>query len=213
MNKKILFGTLALGLMIGSAFGFQAIRKTQPAAADTDSKIQLIEAKGKFVEAAQSTIDKGQASVRAFKHNPALSAGYQNTIWNPFYNVDPSGKLEAQALNFVDAEGWMYTVAADTGKVLQVGPVPKTSQSQNQPALDFTPRYTQDELKQYALNWLKDQGVNVDEATKGLEFSVTSKDDKGFFFRWTDKSSTDKMRILQVGFTVGGSLLSYTNTL
>lgn len=213
MNKKILFGTLALGLMIGSAFGFQAIRKTQPAAANSDSKVQMIDAKGELMQVTQTNIDSGLATVRAFKKNPALSAGYQNTIWNPFYNVDPTGKAEAQALNFTDDEGWMYTVAADTNKLLQVGPAPRTSTFQHQPALDFTPRYTQDELQQYALKWLKDQGINVDEATKGLEFSVTSKDDKGFFFRWTDKSSTDKMRILQVGFTIGGSLLSYTNTL
>lgn len=213
MNKKLLFGTLALGLIFGSVFGFQAIRKTQSADAAVAGQTQIIDAQGKLTQATQANIDNGLASVRTFKKSPAVNASYQNTIWNPYYIADPTGKPESQALNFVDDEGWLYTVAADTNKIIQVGPAPRTSLDQPTPTLDFTARYSKNELQQYAIKWLKEQGVNVDEATKGLEFSVTTKDEKGYFFRWTDKNSTDKMRFLQVGFTIGGSLLSYTNSL
>lgn len=217
MNKKILLGTMIVGLAIGAVIGLQSIRNTEVTSAEiakmADGKPQVIDAKDRKVQITQVHIDSGLSAIRAFKKNPSITAKYSKTSWNPYYNSDPSGKPEAQMMSFVDNEGWVYAVAVDTNRIIQVGPAPRESTSEPEPALDFAPRYTKEELQQYAIGWLKDHGVNTDEAAKGLEFNVTTKDGKGYFFRWIDRSSTDKTRFLQVGFTIGGSLLSYTNTL
>lgn len=218
MNKKILLGTMVTGLAVGAVIGLQTIRSTDITSADTEknnakSDVQVMDVKNEKVQITESHIEKGLASIRAFRKDMNAKANYRNTSWNPYYNIDPSGKPEAQTMSFVDSEGWLYTVAVDTNKIIQVGPTPRQSLDETSPARDFTARYSKEDLQKYAVGWLKDRGINVNEAAKGLEFSVGTKDGKGYFFRWVDRGDTEKTRFLQVGFTIGGSLLSYTNTL
>lgn len=215
MNKKILFGTTAFGLMLGAVVGFQAIQSTSPAGAETDKSSIAQEVRGERVAVTTADTERLTASVRSFVKDGELGLKFRDSRYNP-YLADPHGKAEGQIANFTDKDGMLYTVALDTGKVIQIGPAPREHREDPTPARDFTKRYTKEQLQEYAVSWLKDRDVNVDEVTKGLEFKVTAKDANGYFFRWYDPSKAESggdMRFLQVGFTVGGSLLSYTNTL
>ncbi len=107
-----------------------------------------------------------------------------------------------------------YRVDKESGKVLQVGPASRRSLDDPTPDYDFTELYNKDDLEGIAVQFLANQGVDVGVNTKGLEYTVTTKDDRGYFFRWQDNNAPEGVtRFLQVGFTVGGSLLSYTNAL
>lgn len=215
MNKKILIPTLVLGLAVGGVLGFQAISNTPASHADNSVSSIAQEVRGERVAITSADVEQASVSVRSFTKDSGKQLKFLKSGWNPYY-AEAEGKREGQVTNLADSEGWLYTVALDTNKIVQIGPRPRESVDEPTPEIDFTKRYTEEQLQEYAINWLKDHGVSVDEATKGLEFKVTSKDDRGYFFRWYDPSANSSggdMRFLQVGFSIGGSLLSYTNTL
>ena len=215
MNKKVLIPTLVVGLAIGGVLGFQAISNTPASHADTDASSIAQEVRGERAAVTKADVDRTSASVKSFMKDSGKQLKFIKSGWNPYY-TKAEGQREGQVTNLADSEGWLYTVALDTNKIVQVGPRERESLDEPTPEIDFTKRYTKDQLQDYAVNWLKDHGVNVDEVTKGLQFKVTSKDDRGYFFRWYDPSANNSdgnMRFLQVGFSIGGSLLSYTNTL
>ncbi len=218
-KKKLILGTIIVGLGIGMLVGLQNIKITPEVQADPDvSKTQIVV--GGKISTTSDQITRGMDGIRNFRKNPATSVFFQDTGWNPYFEkiVDPSKpemvEPTKQMMIYQDQDGWQYLVDLASSQIVQMGPASQSSLTDPTPEMDFTPKYTKKELQTYAVNWLKERSIDVDSLTKGLEFSVGTKDGNGFFFRWTDnKAKQGEMRFLQVGFTIGGSLLSYVNTL
>lgn len=207
--KLFALGAVAIGLGFGGILGYQSLATTGVASADTQNDTIVQEVRGERAVVTDADVSEGIASIKSFAKNDRVNAKFLQSAWNAYYD-DPAGKPQGQVNIFADSDGWMYLVALDTNKVIQVGPMPRESLDAPTPSFDLSEKYSKEDLQGYAEKWLKDHGISVEE---GLSLNVTSKDEHAYFFRWTDEKAVGEMRFLQVGFTTGGSLLSYTNTL
>ncbi|MBI5755274.1 hypothetical protein HZA41_03585 [Candidatus Peregrinibacteria bacterium] len=218
-KRKLILGTVIIGIGIGVFVGLQSVKMTSGVQADLDISKTRVVVGGK-IAVTSAQITKGMDGIRNFQKNPALTVFFQDTGWNPYFEkiVDPLKpemvEPTKQMMIYQDQQGWQYLVDLASNQIIQMGPASQSSLTDPTPEMDFTPRYTKKELQTYSVNWLKERNIDVDSLAKEFEFSVGTKDGKGFFFRWTDnKAQEGEMRFLQVGFTIGGSLLSYSNTL
>ena len=128
-----------------------------------------------------------------------------------YLTAAPSTYREAVVAEFYQVGREVYEVDARTNTIIQVG-VGATKQGEKPVEYDLTPRYSPEELEVIAKDFIAKQGVSIE----GLTPDHGSKADTAYFFRFEDNSKkTDDGRdaFVQVGFTVGGSRLSYTNTL
>ena len=223
-KKTVLMGTVIAGLALGMVMGFTQIINTTVAGANDDHSHDVEGAIGVGIDAKSATqaqIAAADATVRAAQEKINGQRGevsFVDVARNPYITdgVDAEGREvhTKQILNYVGDDGLVYTADRDSGKIMQIGPIMRVSESDPMPPTrDYTERYTKDELAPLAEAFAKDLGVDLDVVTKGLEMQVFTKDGTGYFFRWEDTSNPDEMRFLQVGLTVGGSLLSYVNTL
>ena len=119
--------------------------------------------------------------------------------------------------NSVIAEYYMVgqdyvEVDTKTNKIVQFGPAPV---AKGQPAKEYNTeaRFSPEQLEAKAREFI---AKNAPDANLGsLKESTGEKGGTNFFFRFTDESKEVEgvKAFVQVGFTVGGDLLSYTNTL
>ncbi len=105
-----------------------------------------------------------------------------------------------------------YEVDIRNNKIIQFGPRP-LAPGDNPKEFDQTLRYSLKELENMARQFILDNApeVNLDNLTANFG----SKENANYFFRWEDASrEIEEMHpFIQVGFSRGGSLLSYANSL
>lgn len=221
-TKVVVMGTVIAGLVLGMVMGFTQIINTSVATADEQSRdVEGAIGVGLTDKAAtQAQLNAADTAVRAAQEKINGQSGEVTFVEiqrNPYITdgTDEKGREihTKQVLTYIGDGGLIYTADRDTGKIMQIGPAPRRSESDPAPSRDYTERYTKDELAPLAVAFAEDLGVDVDAVTKGLKMQVFTKDGTGYFFRWEDTSNPNEMRFLQVGLTVGGSLLSYVNTL
>jgi hypothetical protein len=143
--------------------------------------------------------EKAKENIRRLLNNAGLEGDiqYQSTASSP-YDGHPA---EYYVINKYQA---IVDIATD--RVLQLGPSPFPV-GETPIEYNTTPLYTPEELEQRARTLLMEQvpGLNLDEL-------VPSHGDKlgtHLFYRW-EKNTEER---IQVGFTVGGDFLSYSDTL
>ena len=221
-TKVVVMGTVLAGLVLGMIMGFtQVINTSVVGANDRSHDVEGAIGVGLTDKAASQTqLNTADAAVRVAQEKINGQAGEVTFVEiqrNPYITdgTDAEGREvhTKQVLTYIGDGGLIYTADRDTGKVMQIGPAPRRSESDPAPSRDYTERYTKEELAPLAVAFAENLGVDVDAVTKGLKMQVFTKDGTGYFFRWDDTSNPDEMRFLQVGLTVGGSLLSYVNTL
>ncbi len=217
MNKKhLVIGAVMLGFAVGAIVGLNQIQKTKSISAVNGEKPTATITEGREIRVESKQVERGATGIKEFQKNPELKVNFVGTAWNPYLEkaTDNPVKFEpvSPMLTYKDEQNWEYWVDLETYKIIQIGPGAIDSLNDPTPKFDFTPRYTKKELQKYAMNWLKERGVNED--LRNLKFEIGTKDERGYFFQWTNTEAPEgEMRVLQVGFTIGGSLLSYTNTL
>lgn len=217
--RTFAIGAVVLGLVVGTGLGFANIATTQVTKADEQPEASI--ALGQINRnPSQEKIASAQgvaaASAKSL-HGKDVSLNFIEAAANPYIaEKDAKGTelLKKGMLSFIDAEGYAYWIDDATDKVVQVGPAARTKESDPNPSAsyDFTDRYTKDTLLPVALKAAVAFGA--DPSSLQGKPQITTKDGRAFFYRWEDSSSTDEnMRFVQIGMTIGGTLLSYTNTL
>lgn len=226
MNIKTLdartfaIGAIMVGLAVGTVLGFANIATTQvtkaeEAPANASIGLGLID-RNVSQERISSAQNAAATAARSLAKSD-VSTEYKKVSINPYIaerdevrGVDLHKKA---VLVFTDARGYSYWIDGDTNKVVQIGPASREKESDANPSdsYDFTERYTKDTLLPIAAEFAKSQGADA-TILEGKP-QIGTKDGKAFFFRWEDSSSSsEQMRFVQVGLTVGGTLLSYSNT-
>ncbi|MDQ5826167.1 MAG: hypothetical protein M3441_18395 [Chloroflexota bacterium] len=163
------------------------------------------------------------ANIRAFAKNPSLPVVYHST-------AKAHGKSGLTSVEIYYAGQDQYVVSRQSNKVLQAGERPR---GQNEPGkqYDMTPRYSQVQLEAMARTFIAEHAPDVELTTlapnhgskgavgptvKNGAYSAGVTSDTNYFFRWEDLSGTvptdgRDVPFIQVGFTVGGTFLSYHN--
>lgn len=220
-TKMVLMGTVIAGLALGMVVGFTQIINTTVAEAD-DHSHDVEGAIGVSVSERTATENQLSAALSSVRTSQEKISGEEASVEfvaiapNPYITsgVDEKGREvhTKHILEYAGDDGLNYTADKESGQVIQIGPGLR-KEGDSAPERDYTERYTKEDLAPLAVAFAEDLGVDVDTVTKGINMQVFTKDGSGYFFRWEDTSNPDEMRFLQVGLTVGGSLLSYVNTL
>jgi hypothetical protein len=105
-----------------------------------------------------------------------------------------------------------YEVGIVNGKIIEFGSRNLPVGSENEKKYDNTPRYNPKELEMMARQFITKSVAGVN-----LEALTLNQSNKGsnYFFRWEDRSqkTSEGYPFIQVGFSQGGTLLGYINTL
>ncbi|MEN9558423.1 MAG: hypothetical protein RL141_792 [Candidatus Parcubacteria bacterium] len=226
MNIKTLdartfaIGAVAVGLAVGTVLGFANIATTQVTkaeeapAANTSIGLGLIDR-----NVSPERIDSAKAVVGNVARTLAksdVSTEFKKVSINPYISERDAVRgvdLHKKAVLVInDDKGYTYWIDGDTNKVVQIGPASREKESDANLAdsYDFTERYTKDTLLPVAVEFAKSQGA--DASLLAGKPQIGTKDGKAFFYRWESSSIGENMRFVQVGLTVGGTLLSYSNT-
>ncbi len=146
------------------------------------------------------------AAIRNFANDPKLKVTYQD-IGASSYN---SALLSEIYITKYD----QYEVDVRNNHIIQFGPRPiPVSEGLQDKEADTTDRYTKAELEVKAREFIAKNAPDVQLDT--LSAHVGAKEDTHCFFRWEDTTrEIEGMHpFIQVGFSRGGDLLSYTNSL
>lgn len=105
-----------------------------------------------------------------------------------------------------------FEVDMETNKVIQFGPAPMKPGDEAK-VYNTEAKFTKEDLEAKARDFIAKNDPAAD--LNSMDVSVGEKLGTNFFFRWTDTSKKvgEDNAFVQVGFTTGGDLLSYTNTL
>jgi predicted RNA-binding protein Jag len=144
------------------------------------------------------------AKIRAFANNQGLNPEYVSTARSSYNH-----KVNAE---FYQVGSDYYEVDTRTNQIVQFGPA---SLKPGEKAREYNTeaKFIPEQLEAKAREFIAKNAANADLSK--LKASTGEKSGTNYFFRWTDESRVidgDKP-FIQVGFTVGGDLLSYTNSL
>lgn len=144
------------------------------------------------------------ANIKAFAGNPNLDVAYLATTKSA-YNYKVISEAYRVGRN-------VYEVDSRTDEIIQFGPAPMVGDEQPK-TFNLEPRFNAEELEAKALGFIAKKAPNADFSK--LEASQSNKAGTAYFFRWDDTSREvdDLHPFVQVGYTIGGDILSYTNTL
>jgi len=109
----------------------------------------------------------------------------------------------------------MYVIDQATNYIVFYSEKIRTNKDDPKKEYDYTPRYTSSQLEKMARAFMAKHAPSVDLSK--LTYNPKIYDNRAFF-RWEDTSrqlaDTHKMApFIQIGYSVGGDILSYTNTL
>ncbi len=164
-------------------------------------------------------------AIRAFAKNPAAEVVYQQTSKMPY--GDSIAQVEVYYVGLDQ-----YVVLPDGNKIVQVGERPRPMGVAGK-EYDMTPRYDKAQLEQMALAFIKEHAPEVDLSKLNAQFgskgaveannkggtqNAGTPQDTNYFFRWEDPTpnltgAPRDVAFIQVGFSIGGTFLSYNNTL
>ena len=144
------------------------------------------------------------AKIRAFSGNQGLNPEYASTARSSY-----NSKVNAE---FYRVGADYFEVDTRTNEIVQFGPAPMEN-GETAKAYNTEAKFSPEQLEAKAREFIAKNASNADLSK--LEASTGEKSGTNFFFRWTDESrDIDGTKpFVQVGFTTGGDLLSYTNSL
>lgn len=156
-------------------------------------------------------------AIRAFAKDPALDVHYGQSGKMPYGTPDGNDTVLVETY-YAGLD--QYVVLPSAGnKVIQYGERLRAANEAPRP-VDTTARYTQAQLEQMARTFIAERLPGLDlsrlTANGGNKQGGTG---TNYFFRWEDRSAgpggyVDGLPpLVQVGFSTGGTLLSYQNTL
>ena len=152
----------------------------------------------------ESERQKAVTEIKKFADKQDLAVNYKHT-GKSVYN--PSVMEEVYTTDYDQ-----YEVNVRNNRIIQFGPRPLEI-GQEPKEFDTTDRYSKNELETMARQFIAKNApeVKLDELTA----KFGDKEGVNFFFRWEDSTREieDMHPFIQVGFSRGGDLLSYTDTL
>jgi uncharacterized protein YxeA len=152
-------------------------------------------------------IQRDISAIRKFADSADLAVQYESE--------SKSSNGEKVPVGIYIAGSDRYEVDVNSGKIIEFGSRNLPIGSENEKKYDYTARYNQQELKTKAKQFIAENAdIDLDKLTL-IEGNKELNGTKNYFFRWEDKSqkTTEGYPFIQVGFTQGGTLISYTNTL
>jgi len=182
----------------GKVFAGESAQKMEKLHNDTQAEIDALIARP------ESERQQAVSEIKQFADKQDLAVNYKNTSKSS-YNANVSAEIYTTAFD-------QYEVDARNNQIIQFGPKPLEI-GQESKKFDTTARYSKAELETMARQFISKNapGVNVDNLTQ----KIGDKDGINYFFRWEDttREIEDMHPLIQVGFSRGGDLLSYTNSL
>ena len=144
------------------------------------------------------------AKIRAFSGNDGLNPEYVSTSRSSYNN-------QVNAEFFMVGKDY-FEVDMRTNEIVQFGPAPLAI-GEAAKVYNTEAKFAPEQLEVKAREFIAKNAPNADLSK--LTASTGEKSGTNFFFRFADESrKVDGTKpFVQVGFTVGGDLLSYTNTL
>jgi hypothetical protein len=182
----------------GKVFAGESAQKMEKMHDETRAQIDALIARP------ESERQKAVGEIKKFADKQDLAVNYKNTA-KSVYN--PAVLEEVYATDYDQ-----YEVDARNNKIIQFGPRPLNAGEKGK-KFDNTARYSKGELETIARAFIAKNApeVKLDDLTANFG----DKESVNYFFRWEDTSREieDMHPFIQVGFSRGGDLLSYTNSL
>ncbi|OGI36040.1 MAG: hypothetical protein A2259_01800 [Candidatus Moranbacteria bacterium RIFOXYA2_FULL_43_15] len=147
---------------------------------------------------------KAVDEIKKFSGKEDLAVNYKRTSKSVYNTSVPE---EVYTTNFDQ-----YEVDARNNKIIQFGPRP-LSVGEKSKSFDTTDRYSKSELETMARAFVAKNAPEV--KLDNLTANFGDKEGVNYFFRWEDitRENEDMHPFIQVGFSRGGDLLSYTDSL
>ena len=182
----------------GKVFAGESAEKMKKLHDETQAEIDALVARP------EKERQQAVSEIKKFAGKQDLEVKYKNTSKSSYNGNVPS---EIYTTDFDQ-----YEIDARNNKIIQFGPRP-LNVGEKPKDLDTTARYSKDELETMAKEFIAKNApeVKLDELTA----RIGDKEGVNFFFRWEDttREIEDMHPFIQVGFSRGGDLLSYTNSL
>jgi hypothetical protein len=182
----------------GRVFAGESAKKMEQLHEETQKQIDALGARP------ESERRGAVKAVKSFAEKSDIAVNYTHTSKSS-YNANVPVEMYV-----VDKD--QYEVDARNNTIIQFGPRPLPVGEQPK-ATDETPRYSYGELEAMARQFIakKAPDIRLDQLTP----RYGNKENVNYFFRWEDTSREveDMHPFIQVGFSRGGSLLSYANSL
>ncbi|MFA6973182.1 MAG: hypothetical protein WC238_00385 [Parcubacteria group bacterium] len=182
----------------GKVFAGESAEKMKKIEKETQDQIDALIARPE--KDRQKAVDE----IKKFAKKQDLAVNYKST-GKSVYNTTVADELYTTDYD-------QYDVDARNNRIIQFGPRPLAI-GEAPKEYDTTARYSKNELETMARQFIATNAsdVKLDDLTSRFG----DKEGVNYFFRWEDTSKTveDMHPFIQVGFTRGGDLLSYTNTL
>jgi flagellar basal body-associated protein FliL len=182
----------------GKVFAGDSAQKMEKLHDETQAQIDALIARP------ENERQKAVTEIKKFADKQDLAVNYKNTaksVYNP-------GVLEEVYTTDYD----QYEIDVRNNKIIQFGPRPLNI-GEKAKDFDTTARYSKEELETMARQFI---AKNMPEVKlNDLTSKFGDKEGVNYFFRWEDTSREieDMHPFIQVGFSRGGDLLSYTNSL
>lgn len=147
---------------------------------------------------------KAVDEIKKFANKSDLALNYKNTTKSS-YNAEVMSEIYTTDFD-------QYEVDSRNNSIIQFGPRPLAIGEKSK-EFDTTARYSKNELETMARQFIAKNApdVKVDDLTA----KFGDKEGINYFFRWEDttREIEDMHPFIQVGFSRGGDLLSYTDSL
>jgi len=190
MKNKILIVALLLVVVVGALVYNKNQTKQESKQSAQELKIQ-----------------RDISEIRKFSDSSDLAVQYESE------SKSSNGKNVSVGIYIAGADRYEVDV---NGKIIEFGSRNIPVGSENEKKYDYTSRYNQQELETMAHQFIVKNLSDVDlEKLTLTQGSKSVNNTTNYFFRWENKSqkTTEGYPYIQVGFTQGGTLISYTNTL
>ncbi|MFA6193464.1 MAG: hypothetical protein WC726_01180 [Parcubacteria group bacterium] len=182
----------------GKVFAGESAKKMKKLHDETQAQIDALVARP------ESERQQAVSEIKKFADKQDLAVNYKNTSKSS-YNAAVSAEIYTTDFD-------QYEVDTRNNNIIQFGPRPLNIEEKSK-EFDTTPRYSKAELETMARQFIAKNASAV--KLEGLTPKIGDKEGVNYFFRWEDTSREieDMHPFIQVGFSRGGSLLSYTNSL
>lgn len=182
----------------GKVFAGESAEKMKKIENETEAQIDALIARPENER--QQAVDE----IKKFAKKQDLAVNYKST-GKSVYNTTVADELYTTDYD-------QYDVDAKNNRIIQFGPRPLAI-GEAPKQYDTTARYSKNELEAMARQFIATNMPDV--KLDNLTSRFGDKEGVNYFFRWEDTSQKveDMYPFIQVGFTRGGDLLSYTNTL
>lgn len=182
----------------GKVFAGESAEKMKKLHDETQAQIDALIARP------ESERQNAVTEIKKFADKQDMAVNYKSTSKSS-YNAAVSAEVYTTDFD-------QYEVDARNNNIIQFGPRPLNIEEKSK-EFDTTPRYSKVELETMARQFIAKNAsaIKLDSLTPRFG----DKEGVNYFFRWEDTSREieDMHPFIQVGFSRGGSLLSYTNSL